>query len=122
MSLLKEDSIFNQKLAHAQEGIRALSDNDFAKAISEFWIVTEDENLAVPKNYTNLRHAVNHKQIDGPDAIKDLNDNFNIRMNEGDHLNINNPDIQDILEKEAYDMQKLVFNYLNNELMSNSFV
>jgi len=122
MPLLMKDSKLNQKLAHAQEGIKALTDNDFAKAISEFWIVMEDENLAMPKNYTNLRHAVNHKQINGTDAIDDLRDNFRINMKKGDYLNINDPAIQNILEKEARDMHKLVCTYLNNELSSNSYV
>jgi len=36
MTLLAKDSMLNQKLAYAQEGICALTDNDFAKAIREF--------------------------------------------------------------------------------------
>lgn len=121
LPLITHDSMLNQKLAHAREGIKAMVDNDFAKAISEFWIIIEDENLGLPKNYDNLRHAVNHKKIDGPDAIDDLKDNFGIQMEIGDSLNINNPKIQDILEKESKELFKLVCTYLNNELMSNSF-
>jgi len=85
-------------------------------------IVIEDENLSISKQYDNLRHAVNHKKINGTIAIEDLKDNFGINMEVGDYLNINDPWIQDILEKSAYEMNKHVILYLKNELSNNSYV
>lgn len=122
IALLDKDSMLNQKLAHTQEGIRALADNDYAKAISEFWIVIENENLGMAKQYDNLRHAVNHNKINSPKTIEDLKNNFGINMKVGEYLNINDPFIQNILEKSAYEMNKHVVSYLNNELSSNSYV
>jgi len=43
-------------------------------------------------------------------------------MKVGGYLNINDPLIQDILEKSACEMSKHVESYLKNELSSNSYV
>jgi len=43
-------------------------------------------------------------------------------MKIGGYLNVNDPNILNILKNESSEMQKIVVTYLNNELINNSFV
>lgn len=115
-SLLDRDSPLNQGLAHAQNGLKALLDYNFSQAIREFFLVIEHTNIPEKEKYKYLRHAVSHIQLVSNTTLDAFRNEFRIDLNKGEYLNINDPDIQDLLKTEARKLGEIVRNYINGEI------
>jgi hypothetical protein len=114
-SFLSSDSRVHQHLKQAQEGLKALLDNNFPDAIRWFFMIIENQNSSDSTKYEPLRNVVSHEKLDYPFTINGVA-KFGISMNNGDHLNFNDPDIQDILEREAKNLMNIVISVVENEL------
>lgn len=115
-SLLDSDSPLNQRLAHAQNGLKSLLDNDFPQAIKDFFLVIEGTNLVKEAKYKCLRDAVSHIKLDAKRTLDGLKKEFGIDLKTGEHLNVNDPDIQDLLETEARKLSEIARNYIEGEI------
>jgi hypothetical protein len=115
-SLLENHPKLNMQLAHANNGERAFSNNDFPQAIREFYLIFEDTCRVEEMKYKNLRHAVSHIKLSSEDAIRDLRGNFRIPIKLNDDIDLNNPEIRKIIGVEAKKLREAVGYYLNGQL------
>lgn len=114
-SFLNSDSRIHQHLNQAQNGLKALLDNNFSEAIRWFYMIIEKQPMADSQKYLPLRNAVSHEELDKDFTINGVA-TFGIRMRKGDHLNLNDPDIQNILEREATNLKNISLSSVENEL------
>lgn len=113
-SLLSSDSIRNQHLAHYREGLESLLDNNFSEAIKDFFLIIENAKIPEEIRYKCLRDAVSHNKLDNQKTLDDLRKEFGINLKKGEYLNINNPDIQNILETEAKNLREMALKHLSS--------
>ena len=116
-SFLSSDSRLHQHLKQAQEGLKTLLDNNFPDSIRWFFMIIENQNSSDSKKYLPLRNVVSHEELDYDSTINGVA-KFGISMKKGDHLNFNDPDIQDILEREAKNLMNIAMSVVENELKS----
>lgn len=110
---LNSDSRTHQHLFQAQKGLKALQNNDFSEAIRCYCMIIENQESG--KKYRPLRNVVSHEELDKPYTIDGVVQ-FGITMNKGDHLNFNDPYIQDILEREAKKLHEIIWPLIDDEL------
>jgi len=132
-NLINTSSKDNQRLAHLTNGQRALEDANFSEAIREFYQVIETEveaeirtantfpNVAHLINYKYLRHGVNHVELRDPTTIGILRSVFHLTLISNQHTSMEYLDPSDIsnekiLEKEAINLRKEVYQFLNSEI------
>jgi hypothetical protein len=104
------------QLGHAHNWNRAFHNKDYPQAIREFYLIFEYTGCIEEIKYRNLRHAVSHAKIDSPKAVKDLDNNFGIKMKRGVELDLNKPSIKAILYKHTKELRKCVGLYLQEQL------
>lgn len=114
-SLLDNDSFVNQQLAHFSNGIKAL------EAVKEFYQVVENKTPSHLTNYKFLRHGLSHDQLHKQDTIDHIQNDFGIVCVENPstkmkYVNISDPKVQVILEKEANYLQTEVFKYIDHNV------
>jgi len=123
--LLDSDSKENQQLAHYTAGQRALEDANFSSAIREFYHVIENENLNNLTKYKYLRDGLSHDELTSTTTIQELQNQFNIPCIEnpksalnpkGKYVDITNPTIQNILEKEAKILRIKIIQFLDSKI------
>ena len=112
-SFLNSDSRTHQHLFQAQKGLEALQNNDFSQAIRWYFMIIEKQQIA--NKYRPLRNVVSHEELDKDYTIDGVAQ-FGITMNKGDHLNFNDPYIQDILEQEAKNLHDIIWPLIDSEL------
>ena len=126
ISLLDVDSKENQQLAHFSNGLRSLKDGNYADAIKEFYQVIENEIPSHLEKYRYLRHGVNHAELKDQTTIDKLRNEFNIVCIENPnsthtpkwkYVDITDPDVQDIFEKEANILREEVIRILDSKIM-----
>jgi hypothetical protein len=106
-SLLDSDSFVNQQLAHFSNAIKALEAANFGEAIKEFHQVVENNNTPSHlANYKYLRDGLSHNQLDRPNTINHIQNDFGITLVQDPttkmmYINTSDPAVQVILEKEA---------------------
>jgi len=124
-NLLKNDSKENQQLAHFSNGLRALRDGNYGDAIKEFHQVIENENFPHLIKYNFLRHGVSHAELTGITTIQKLEDEFKIICIEnpkstsspkGKYVDITDPKVQDILEKEAKNLRDEAIKFIDSKI------
>jgi hypothetical protein len=120
-SLLDNDSFVNQQLAHFSNGIKALEAANFGEAVKEFYQVVENKTPSHLTNYKFLRHGLSHDQLHKQDTIDHIQNDFGIICVENystkmKYVNISDPKVQVILEKEANYLQTEVFKYIDHNV------
>ena len=114
-SFLSSDSRLHQHLNQAQTGLKALLDNNFAEAIKSFYMIIENQKSPESTRYLPLRNVVSHEELEYASTINGVA-TFGIIMKKGEHLNFNDPHVQDILEREAKNLMNIILPIVNNEL------
>jgi hypothetical protein len=114
--LLGSDSKLNQCLAHYQDGLKSLLDNDFPQSIKDFFLIIENTGIPEEVRYKSLRDAVSHNMLEHKNTLEALKNEFGIPLKKGEYLNINVPNIQAILETEAGKLRNVTRNYLSSYL------
>jgi hypothetical protein len=114
--LLTDYSKLYMQLAHAHNGHRAFHNKDYPQAIREFFLIFEKTGCIEDIKYRNLRHAVSHIRIDDQRAVDDLKYNFGITMRTGEELDVNKPEIKEILYKHTREFRHSVGLYLQEQL------
>ena len=123
--LLEMDSKENQQLAHFSNGLRSLKDGNYADSIKEFYQVIENEIPLHLKKYKYLRHGVSHAELINSTTIDTLKNEFNIDCIEnpnsvltpkGKYVDITNPDVQDIIEKESNNLREEIICILDSKI------
>jgi hypothetical protein len=115
-ALIGKDSLINQQLSHFSNGLKAFEAANFGEAVKEFHQVIEDNTPAHLKNYKYLRHGLSHYRLNDPPTSAHLKNDFGITCvstASGDYVDIGNPEVQVILEKEANYLRTEVFNYID---------
>ena len=117
-SLLNDESRLNQQLSHFSNGIKALEGSNFTEAIKEFYQVIEADkaSLSYLNKYKFLRDGLSHPELTKPNTINGLSNNFGSLSPKGRYVDIGDPNVQIILEKEAKYLRDEVFSYLDNKL------
>jgi hypothetical protein len=122
-SSLDKDSLVNQQLAHFANGIKAFDALNFIEAVEEFYQVIED----IPSHlkYKSLRNGLSHAELDDFNSINDIQNNFGIvcKLNpssthtpKGKYIDISDPEVQAILEKEANNLRIEAFKYIDQKV------
>jgi len=104
---LSTTSIDNLSLAHFAYGQRALNEKNYPEAIREFYLTIEDSGITEEIKYKKLRNAVSHKIICDHNSPEILDREFNIQLPEGGSLDITDPKIDGILEKESKNLREI---------------
>ncbi len=78
-------------------------------------MIIENQNSPDSIQYFPLRNVVSHEELDKDSTINGVKI-FGIMMKKGDHLNFNDPDIQDILERDAKNLMNIVLPIVEAEL------
>jgi hypothetical protein len=99
------------KLGHAHKGHRAFSNGDYPQAIREYYLILENTDFARKQIYQSLRDAVSHHELDRPKTLEKLKSCFNITLEKGEFLDVNNPEINNILREEAGRLRTYVWSY-----------
>lgn len=115
-SLLSKSSKLYMQLGHAHNGHRAFHNKDYPQAIREFYLIFEYTGCLEEAKYRNLRHAVSHAKIDSPKAVKDLDNNFHIKMKPGEELDVNKPRIKAILYKHTKEFRNSIGLYPQEQI------
>jgi hypothetical protein len=124
-SLLDNDSRVNQQLAHFSDGIKAIDELNFSEAVKEFYHVIEYETPSHLKKYKSLRDGLNHAELSHPNTINDIQNDFGIvcKVNtsstltpNGKYIDISDPEVQVILEKEANYLRTEVFTHIDQKV------
>lgn len=133
-SLLNQESILNQKLAHFSNGCKAIEAANFIEAIKDFFMVIEKEMEKEGNVYPNLsrfkflRHGVSHLEINDHQTINELEKmglvckeyTSSTRDPKGKYLDITDPHVQAILEREIKNFQVELIQYLDYEVNTNT--
>lgn len=118
-ALIDRDSLINQQLSHFSNGLKAFQAANFGEAVKEFHQVVEDNTPTHLENYKYLRHGLSHYRLNDPNTIAHLKNDFRITCvstASGDYVDIGNPEVQVILEKEANYLRTEVFNYIDGKV------
>ncbi|MGG6459995.1 MAG: hypothetical protein ACM3JQ_01070 [Candidatus Eiseniibacteriota bacterium] len=122
-SSLDNDSLVNQQLAHFANGIKAFDELNFIEAVKEFYQVIEDTPSHL--KYKSLRNGLSHAELDDINTINDIQNNFGIvcKLNpsstytpKGKYIDISNPEVQTIIEKEANNLRIEAFRYIDQKV------
>lgn len=103
-------------LAHYQNGLKSLLDNDFSQAIKDFFLIIENTGIPEEIRYKSLRDTISHKQLTAPKTLDALRKEYGIDLKKGEYLNINDSAIQATLEIEAGKLRDITRNYINSSL------
>jgi hypothetical protein len=125
-SLLNDESRLNQQLSHFSNGSKALEGSNFTEAIKEFYQVIEYDTASPSylSKYKFLRDGLSHSELTNSDTINELS-NFGITCIEnpsstlspkGKYVDIGDPNVQIILEREAKYLRDEVLSYLDKKL------
>ncbi len=115
-SLLDNDSLLNQQLAHFCNGIKAFDELNFSEAVKEFYQVIENNTPSHLAKYKFLRHGLSHDQLYSQDTINRIQIDFGIICVENPsststpkmkYVDISDPEVQAIVEREATCERKL---------------
>lgn len=121
-SKLDNDSRINLQLAHFSNGIKAFEAANFGEAIKEFYQVIEYDTPQHLEKYKSLRHGLSHAELSNPNTISDINNDFGIICIEnpsstcspkGKYVNISDPKVQVILQREANYLHTEIYGYLD---------
>jgi hypothetical protein len=104
------------QLAHAHNGQKAFFRKDYPQAIREYFLIFEYSSLPEEGRYRNLRNAVSHVRLDSSLARDDLRNNFGIDLQIGQELDVDNPQIKQILSNHTQQFRNEVGLYLQDEL------
>lgn len=119
------DPILTQQLSDLASGIKAYDDRNYKDAIRNFWQSIENEALSLGKNYKSLRDGLSHSEINFPDVINDLKNDFGLKLKEksdstktpkGVYIDTNDPNNREILRNEAITLREEAVNLLKNKL------
>lgn len=119
------DPTITQKIADAVAGFQAYEDKNFKDAIRNFWLVIENENLNLPKNYKSLRDGLSHSEITYPNVIADLQNDFHLncktKINStknppGVYVDTNDLNNRQIIRQEAAFLSEQVIKFLSSRL------
>jgi hypothetical protein len=115
-SLLNNYSKLYMQLGHAHNGHRAFLNKDYTQAIREFFFIFEKTGSPEDIKYRSLRHAVSHVRLDDLKTLNELKTNFGIIMQPGQELDVNNPEIKEILYKHTREFRHSVGLYMQEQL------
>ena len=114
-NLITTSSKGNLQLAHFASGQKALNGENYDEAIREFFLVIENSGTSDETKYKPLRNAVSHEEL-YPSTVSALNANFNLNVLAGGHLDITDPQVDDILGQEAKKIRDIAWHYINGIL------
>ena len=117
-NLLNTETRVHQHLYQLKKGHEAFLNNDFAQSIRWLYMIIENDNSLESNKYLPLRNAVSHEELDKPSTYNGVSV-FDITMNQGDHLNFNDPDIQEILQKESNNLYNITRPKVEQEIKDN---
>jgi hypothetical protein len=115
-SLLQSHSKLCMQLAHAHNGHRAFLNKDYPQAIREYFLIFEETGRNEETWYRSLRNAVSHVQLDKHNTLNELQTNFGITLQKGQGLDVDNPQIKQILYEKIRQFQREVGLYLQDQL------
>jgi hypothetical protein len=121
-SLLDNDSLLNQQLAHFCNGIKAFDELNFSEAVKEFYQVIEDNTPSHLAKYKFLRHGLSHDQLYSQETINRIQIDFGIICVENPsststpkmkYVDISDPEVQAIVEREAKYLRTEAFKHID---------
>jgi hypothetical protein len=115
-SLLHTHSKLYLQFAHAHNGQKAFFRRDYPQAIREYFLIFENSDRQEETRYRNLRNAVSHVRLDSKPARDDLRNNFGIDLQIGQELDVDNPQIREILLNHTRRFRDDVGDYLQEQL------
>jgi len=110
--LIRKHPKLSLQFQYLHQARQSLRKNNFAQAIRDLFLIIENTEINEEAKYKSLRNAVSHEKINSKNDIDNLSYNFGIKMERGTNLDVNNPEIQKILEKEANNLLDIIIKYL----------
>lgn len=113
--ITNKDPILNQQVADYVSGIKAHDDKNYRDAIRNFWLVLENENVSLDKDYKSLRHGLSHTEI-YPKVKEQIEIDFGLKLQlkvdstkeqKGYFIDTNDATNREILKQEANYLREL---------------
>ena len=114
--LFSGDLLLIKKLDNYQFGMAALEDNDPEEAVPKLHQVIEESGDKDDEYYKPLRHACSHIVLDNANAVKALNQRFNIQCNVDEPVDFTDPNNWRQLYIYAHALKQVADNHIKKIL------
>ena len=95
-----------QPLHYFKNGFKALHNYDFAQAVRWFHMIVENDKFVDSEEYRALRNGLSHKEM-GKATCDDLKKYFGIGAVKNSPLNLDDPNVQEVLCTKSHELYKI---------------